>query len=206
MFTGIIEAVGTVRDVQPEGTNVHFTVEGAFADEVRIDQSIAHDGVCLTAIALAPGTWTVTAIAETLSRTTLGTWRPGQRVNLERCMRLGDRLDGHIVQGHVDTTSRLAAVHDEHGSWRLHFDLAPEWTRLLAPKGSIALNGTSLTVVDVHAEGFSVALIPYTWEHTNFHTLPPGDHVNTEVDILAKHVDRLLAGMRGEGLGLRDEG
>ena len=199
MFTGIIEAVGTVRDVQPEGTNVHFTVEGAFADEVRIDQSIAHDGVCLTAIALAPGTWTVTAIAETLSRTTLGTWRPGQRVNLERCMRLGDRLDGHIVQGHVDTTSRLAAVHDEHGSWRLHFDLAPEWTRLLAPKGSIALNGTSLTVVDVHAEGFSVALIPYTWEHTNFHTLQPGDLVNTEVDILAKHVDRLLAGMRGEG-------
>ena len=199
MFTGIIEAVGTVRDVQPEGTNVHFTVEGAFADEVRIDQSIAHDGVCLTAIALAPGTWTVTAIAETLSRTTLGTWRPGQRVNLERCMRLGDRLDGHIVQGHVDTTARLAAVHDEHGSWRLHFDLAPEWTRLLAPKGSIALNGTSLTVVDVHAEGFSVALIPYTWEHTNFHTLQPGDHVNTEVDILAKHVDRLLAGMRDEG-------
>ena len=199
MFTGIIEAVGTVRDVQPEGTNVHFTVEGAFADEVRIDQSIAHDGVCLTAIALAPGTWTVTAIAETLSRTTLGTWRPGQRVNLERCMRLGDRLDGHIVQGHVDTTSRLAAVHDEHGSWRLHFDLAPEWTRLLAPKGSIALNGTSLTVVDVHSEGFSVALIPYTWEHTNFHTLQPGDLVNTEVDILAKHVDRLLAGMRGEG-------
>lgn len=199
MFTGIIEAVGTVRDVQPEGTNVHFTVEGAFADEVRIDQSIAHDGVCLTAIALAPGTWTVTAIAETLSRTTLGTWRPGQRVNLERCMRLGDRLDGHIVQGHVDTTSRLAAVHDEHGSWRLHFDLAPEWTRLLAPKGSIALNGTSLTVVDVHAEGFSVALIPYTWEHTNFHTLQPGDLVNTEVDILAKHVDRLLAGMRDEG-------
>ncbi len=199
MFTGIIEAVGTVRDVQPEGTNVHFTVEGAFADEVRIDQSIAHDGVCLTAIALAPGTWTVTAIAETLSRTTLGTWRPGQRVNLERCMRLGDRLDGHIVQGHVDTTSRLAAVHDEHGSWRLHFDLAPEWTRLLAPKGSIALNGTSLTVVDVHSEGFSVALIPYTWEHTNFHTLQPGDLVNTEVDILAKHVDRLLAGMRDEG-------
>ena len=199
MFTGIIEAVGTVRDVQPEGTNVHFTVEVAFADEVRIDQSIAHDGVCLTAIALAPGTWTVTAIAETLSRTTLGTWRPGQRVNLERCMRLGDRLDGHIVQGHVDTTSRLAAVHDEHGSWRLHFDLAPEWTRLLAPKGSIALNGTSLTVVDVHAEGFSVALIPYTWEHTNFHTLQPGDLVNTEVDILAKHVDRLLAGVRGEG-------
>jgi riboflavin synthase len=185
--------------VQPEGTNVHFTVEGAFADEVRIDQSIAHDGVCLTAIALAPGTWTVTAIAETLSRTTLGTWRPGQRVNLERCMRLGDRLDGHIVQGHVDTTSRLAAVHDEHGSWRLHFNLAPEWTRLLAPKGSIALNGTSLTVVDVHAEGFSVALIPYTWEHTNFHTLQPGDLVNTEVDILAKHVDRLLAGVRGEG-------
>ena len=199
MFTGIIEAVGTVRDVQPEGTNVHFTVEGAFADEVRIDQSIAHDGVCLTAIALAPGTWTVTAIAETLSRTTLGTWRPGQRVNLERCMRLGDRLDGHIVQGHVDTTSRLAAVHDEHGSWRLHFDLAPEWTRLLAPKGSIALNGTSLTVVDVHSEGFSVALIPYTWEHTNFHTLQPGDLVNTEVDILAKHVDRLLAGVRNQG-------
>ena len=199
MFTGIIEAVGTVRDVQPEGTNVHFTVEGAFADEVRIDQSIAHDGVCLTAIALAPGTWTVTAIAETLSRTTLGTWRPGQRVNLERCMRLGDRLDGHIVQGHVDTTSRLAAVHDEHGSWRLHFDLAPEWTRLLAPKGSIALNGTSLTVVDVHATGFSVALIPYTWEHTNFQALQPGDLVNTEVDILAKHVDRLLAALRDEG-------
>lgn len=199
MFTGIIEAVGTVRDVQPEGTNVHFTVEGAFADEVRIDQSIAHDGVCLTAIALAPGTWTVTAIAETLSRTTLGTWRPGQRVNLERCMRLGDRLDGHIVQGHVDTTARLAAVHDEYGSWRLHFDLAPEWTRLLAPKGSIALNGTSLTVVDVHATGFSVALIPYTWEHTNFQALQPGDHVNTEVDILAKHVDRLLAGVRNQG-------
>jgi riboflavin synthase len=199
MFTGIIEAVGTVRDVRPEGTNVHFTVEGAFADEVRIDQSIAHDGVCLTAIALAPGTWTVTAIAETLSRTTLGTWRPGQRVNLERCMRLGDRLDGHIVQGHVDTTARLAAVHDERGSWRLHFDLAPEWTRLLAPKGSIALNGTSLTVVDVHAEGFSVALIPYTWEHTNFHTLQPGDLVNTEVDILAKHVDRLLAGVMNQG-------
>jgi len=143
MFTGIIEGIGTVRAVRQEGANVHFTVEGGFADEVRVDQSIAHDGVCLTAVALEPGAWTVTAIAETLRLTTLGTWRPGPRVNLERCMRLGDRLDGHIVQGHVDTTARLATLHDENGSWRLHFDLAPEWTRLLAPKGSIALNGTN---------------------------------------------------------------
>ena len=195
MFTGIIEGIGTVRAVRQEVANVHFTVEGGFADEVRVDQSIAHDGVCLTAVALEPGAWTVTAIAETLRLTTLGAWQPGTRVNLERCMRLGDRLDGHIVQGHVDTTAHVEEVRDEDGSWRVRFALDPRWTRLLAPKGSVAVNGTSLTVAEVSDSGFSVALIPYTWTHTALHLLKPGVAVNIEVDVLAKHVERLLSAL-----------
>ena len=192
MFTGIIEGIGTVRAVRQEGANVHFTVEGGFADEVRVDQSIAHDGVCLTAVALEPGAWTVTAIAETLRLTTLGTWQPGTRVNLERCMRLGDRLDGHIVQGHVDTTAHVEEVRDEDGSWRVRFALDSRWTRLLAPKGSVAVNGTSLTVAEVAGESFTVWIIPHTAAATNLGELRAGDPVNLECDILAKYTARIL--------------
>jgi riboflavin synthase len=198
MFTGIVETLGTVVGVQHEGTNVHLDVESRLAPELRVDQSLAHNGVCLTVVALhgpsdQPTGYRVTAIDETLRKTTLGTWNVGTKVNLERCMLANGRLDGHIVQGHVDTVGRVAAIKDHNGSWvyRLEHPVGADWVTV--NKGSITVNGTSLTVVDAAPDGFSVAIIPYTYDHTVFHTLQVGDPVNLEFDILGKYAAALLA-------------
>ena len=193
MFTGIIEQNGRIEKVEHEGSNVHFTVAASFADELQVDQSVAHDGVCLTVVKKTPHTYVVTAIQETMERTSLGQWKEGSVVNLERCTQLGGRLDGHLVQGHVDTTAQLKEVRDEDGSWVLHFSHGVHPEYVTVPKGSITVNGISLTVVDSHPDGFSVAIIPYTWEHTNLHTLRPGDAVNLEFDVIGKYVARLLS-------------
>jgi riboflavin synthase len=193
MFTGIIEQNGRIEKVEHEGSNVHFTVAASFADELQVDQSVAHDGVCLTVVEQTPHTYMVTAIQETMERTSLGQWKQGSVVNLERCTQLGGRLDGHLVQGHVDTTAQLKEVRDEDGSWVLHFSHGVHPEYVTVPKGSITVNGISLTVVDSHPDGFSVAIIPYTWEHTNLHTLRPGDAVNLEFDVIGKYVARLLS-------------
>jgi len=193
MFTGIIEQNGRIEKVEHEGSNVHFTVAASFADELQVDQSVAHDGVCLTVVEQTPRTYVVTAIQETMERTSLGQWKEGSVVNLERCTQLGGRLDGHLVQGHVDTTAKLKEVRDEDGSWVLHFSHGVHPDYVPVPNGSITVNGISLTVVDSHPDGFSVAIIPYTWEHTNLHTLRPGDAVNLEFDVIGKYVARLLS-------------
>jgi len=183
--------MGRLEHIAHEGTNVHFTLSAPFVDELHIDQSVAHDGVCLTVVGLESGQYTVTAIDETLQRTNLQSWVVGSQVNLERCTRVGDRLDGHIVQGHVDTTAILESVMDLKGSWKLAFrhQRSPEF--MTVPKGSITINGISLTVVDSSVEGFSVAIIPYTWEHTNLGALLPGNTVNIEFDIVGKYVARM---------------
>lgn len=192
MFTGIIEHVGRIVRIAEEGTNVHFTVEAGFADALQIDQSVAHNGVCLTVVSLESGGYTVTAIRETMARTNLGDWEVGTLVNLERCTVLGGRLDGHLVQGHVDATAELVNVSDEQGSWVLHFQHAASAENITVPKGSITVNGISLTVVDSAPDGFSVAIIPYTWEHTNLHALQLGQRVNLEFDVIGKYVARIL--------------
>ena len=193
MFTGIIEQNGRIEKVEHEGTNVHFTVAAQFASELQVDQSVAHDGVCLTVVKLAHDSYVVTAIQETMDRTSLGQWKEGHVVNLERCTQLGGRLDGHLVQGHVDTTATLRQVRDADGSWVLEFahEVTPEFVTV--PKGSITVNGISLTVVDSMPDGFSVAIIPYTWEHTNLQTLQAGDRVNLEFDVIGKYVARMLS-------------
>lgn len=194
MFTGIIEALGTVQAVETEGTNVHFTVVSPFADELKIDQSVAHDGVCLTIVAVdaAAGTHVVTAIDETLQKTNLAQWQPGRLVNLERCLAVNGRFDGHIVQGHVDATAECVAVEDQQGSWLFRFRHAAGPGRLTVEKGSICVNGTSLTCFESTDEGFTVAIIPYTYEHTSFRQLRAGDTVNLEFDIVGKYVAKLL--------------
>jgi riboflavin synthase len=193
MFTGIIEGIGRVLRIEQEGTNVHFELEAPFTSELKIDQSVAHNGVCLTVVEKQSNSFVVTAIQETLDRTNLGGWKVGDAVNLERCTSLGGRLDGHLVQGHVDATAVLKNVVDADGSWVLHFvhEASPE--NITVQKGSITINGVSLTVVDSHPEGFSVAIIPYTWEHTNLGALTPGDRVNLEFDVIGKYVARILA-------------
>ena len=193
MFTGIIEGIGRVLRIEQEGTNVHFELEAPFTSELKIDQSVAHNGVCLTVVEKQSNSFVVTAIQETLDRTNLGGWKVGDAVNLERCTSLGGRLDGHLVQGHVDATAVLENVVDANGSWVLHFvhEASPE--NITVQKGSITINGVSLTVVDSHPEGFSVAIIPYTWEHTNLGALKPGDRVNLEFDVIGKYVARILS-------------
>jgi riboflavin synthase len=192
MFTGIIETMATVVGLQREQDNVHFTLHSSLTPEFKIDQSVAHNGVCLTVVAIQGMEYTVTAIRETLLKTNLGHWAVGDAINLERSMQLGARLDGHMVQGHVDTTGVVTAIHEDGGSWRFTFEHAdaPEWTTV--PKGSICVNGTSLTVVDSTPGSFSVAVIPYTYQHTNFSQLRVGSTVNLEFDILGKYLARLL--------------
>ena len=192
MFTGIIEAQGELVGLRKEGTNVHLDVKAPFTSELKIDQSVAHDGVCLTVVHLDGDVYTVTAIDETLKKTHLGQVEVGHVFNLERCAKVGDRIDGHVVQGHVDTTGTLKAVEEQDGSWivRISHPVAPEWVTV--PKGSIALAGISLTVVDSAPGEFSVAIIPYTWEHTNLHRAPVGAPMNLEFDVMGKYVARLL--------------
>lgn len=190
MFTGIIEQLGTVTDIVRENDNVHFTIEAAMTPELRIDQSVAHNGCCLTVVKIFDYKYVVTAIRETLDKTNLGSWVVGTKVNLERCMVMNGRLDGHIVQGHVDTIGRCVGVEDQNGSWKFTFEYSGDYPTV--EKGSITINGTSLTVVDSKERSFAVCIIPYTYEFTNFHQLKEGDEVNLEFDIIGKYVARLL--------------
>lgn len=190
MFTGIIEQLGEVRDILREGTNIHFTLKSEFTNELKIDQSVAHNGCCLTVVSIENDEYIVTAIQETLNKTNLESWKVGTKVNLERCMQMNGRLDGHIVQGHVDTVGECTAIQDENGSWKFTFQYDSE--DVTVEKGSITINGTSLTVVDSKPREFSVCIIPYTYDHTNFHQLTVGDKVNLEFDIIGKYVARLL--------------
>ncbi len=196
MFTGIIEAPGIITALRPEGDNVHVTCASSLSDELKIDQSLAHDGVCLTVVHQERGKHTVTAIRETLDRTRLGDWQVGDRVNLERAMQAGARLDGHIVQGHVDTTGECISVTEAGGSWYFRFRYRPTPEHLLVDKGSVCINGVSLTVVEPADDEFSVAIIPYTYEHTNFGQLRAGDRVNLEFDIIGKYIARQMAAYR----------
>jgi riboflavin synthase len=192
MFTGIIENLGEITKVWQEGSNVHFTVASAISHELKIDQSVAHDGVCLTVVSLAEGSHTVTAIDETLIRTNLGSWKPGRKVNLERCLAANGRFDGHIVQGHVDGIANCQSISDKNGSWLYRFGLTIENRDLVVEKGSICINGVSLTVVDAGLKHFSVAIIPFTYEYTNFDQIREGDKVNLEFDIIGKYVARIM--------------
>ena len=198
MFTGIVEQVGTVLEVRPSGANTELVIQARMAPELRIDQSVSHNGVCLTVVEVSteldPATawFRVTAVEETLQRSNIGTLRVGDGVNLERSLRIGDRLDGHMVQGHVDTVVECSAVEERDGSWWCTFKLPAE-KELLVQKGSICLDGVSLTIAALDERSFSVAVIPYTREHTNFRTLAPGRKVNVEFDVLGKYVARMLA-------------
>ncbi len=191
MFTGIIEELGKVANLELEKTNLHITVESPFTAELQIDQSVAHNGVCLTVIALTEKTYTVTAIEETLEKTSLRKLEIGNVINLERCTKIGSRLDGHIVQGHVDQTAKCIAIENTDGSWFYTFEYE-EKGNITVEKGSITINGVSLTVVDSKDNQFSVAIIPFTHEHTNFHTLEVGSLVNLEFDIIGKYVAKLI--------------
>ncbi len=192
MFTGIIEATGKIVSLKKEGSNIHFTIECAFTSELKIDQSVAHDGVCLTIVAIEGNHYTVTAIDETLKRTNLNEWKQGSIINLERCMNADGRFDGHIVQGHVDQTAVCESVSDENGSWKFFFAYNDGTENITVEKGSITVNGVSLTVVNSYDGKFSVAIIPYTFEHTNFKNIKAGSIVNLEFDIVGKYVQRLL--------------
>jgi riboflavin synthase len=193
MFTGIIETTGTVQQLVREQSNIHITIASKISAALTIDQSVSHDGACLTVVALAEGTHTVTAIEETLRRTNLDTWAVGSLINLERCLPMGGRLDGHIVQGHVDMRATCLDVKETGGSWRLTFEYTPSPEHLLVDKGSICINGISLTVVEPTDRQFSVAIIPYTWEHTNIHQLKSGSVVNLEFDMIGKYIARYMA-------------
>lgn len=190
MFTGIIESVGTITDITDQGTNRTFRIESLISNELKIDQSVSHNGVCLTVTAVHDNQHEVTAIAETLEKTNLGNWQPGTRVNLERCVPLNGRLDGHLVQGHVDGTGRCLWIEDKKGSYELRFQIDPSFAPLIIEKGSISLNGISLTIFNVSRDAFTVAIIPYTWDHTNIGQLREGDPVNLEFDLVGKYLQR----------------
>ena len=206
MFTGIVESMGHLIDIQPDGTNLTFTFESDIAHELKIDQSLSHNGVCLTVVELLNAEYEpvkglngdtairykVTAIDETLKKTNLGKLAIGDKVNLERCMPANGRFDGHIVQGHVDQTGICIALEDQNGSWLISFEYDPANNNITVEKGSVCVNGVSLTVVNSKDNGFSVAIIPYTWEHTNFHQLAVGSTVNLEFDILGKYMQRIM--------------
>lgn len=193
MFTGIIETLGIVKEIQKDGDNLHLTITSDITKELKIDQSVAHNGVCLTVVAIDNNDYTVTAIKETIDKTTLGEWQVGDLVNLERAMKLGDRLDGHIVQGHVDQTGVCKSITEANGSWYFSFEYNSQLNNITIEKGSITVNGVSLTVVNSQANGFSVAIIPYTFEHTNFKTFKVGSKINLEFDVVGKYVARLHA-------------
>ncbi len=192
MFTGIIEESGKVVDLKKEGGNLHITIESNLSSELKIDQSLAHNGICLTVIALGERTHTVTAIQESINKTNLGYMKIGDEINLERAMKLGDRLDGHIVQGHVDQVAKCIRVEETDGSWLYTFTYTEDKDNVTIEKGSITVNGVSLTVVDSKENQFSVAIIPYTHENTNFHKIKVNDYVNLEFDVIGKYVARLL--------------
>ena len=192
MFTGKIESLGIVKNIVQEGENFHFTIESKFTSDLKIDQSVAHDGVCLTTVHINGDEYTITAIKETLDKTNLKHLKVGDLINLERAMILGARLDGHIVQGHVDQTAVCTDVIEEDGSWVFSFEYDPSLSNITIEKGSVTINGTSLTVVNSSKNSFSVAIIPYTYEFTNFHTFHKGTVVNLEFDVIGKYVAKLL--------------
>jgi riboflavin synthase len=192
MFTGIIETLGKITDLRREQGNLHITVASGIAQELKIDQSVAHNGVCLTVVGLTNDTHTVTAIEETLNKTSLGHLKTGEPVNLERCMQMNARLDGHIVQGHVDQTAICTKFTELDGSWEYTFKYDSSTGNVTVEKGSICVNGVSLTVVNSGPDYFSVAIIPYTFEHTNLHNVHEGSVVNLEFDIIGKYVARLM--------------
>ncbi|MFW2477387.1 MAG: riboflavin synthase [Sediminibacterium sp.] len=203
MFTGIIEATGIVTALEATGSNISFWVESPISGELKIDQSVSHEGVCLTVDELAPGKHRVTAIAETIQKTNLSNWKPGSLVNLERCMIMNGRLDGHIVQGHVDGIATCMEKKVLDGSWEYKFQIPAELAHLVIEKGSIAINGTSLTCFDVDQNSFRVAIIPYTYNHTSISLVEKGTTVNIEYDVLGKYVERMLG---GESPGVRKSG
>lgn len=190
MFTGIVEDLGVIKKIEKEGSNLHFTLTCAFTNELQIDQSLAHNGVCLTVVNLSDDEYTVTAIDETLQKTDLAEWGVGRKVNLERCMPANGRFDGHIVQGHVDAIAICEEIENKNGSWRFKFSYDTD--DVTVEKGSITVNGTSLTVVNSQVKSFEVHIIPYTYENTVFHQLKIGDKVNIEFDVIGKYVARLL--------------
>ncbi len=192
MFTGIIEGLGEVTNLQREKDNLHITVRSSLSSELKIDQSLAHNGVCLTVVALGEDTHTITAIDETLEKSNLGELQIGSRVNLERATKIGSRLDGHIVQGHVDQRGTCTKVEELEGSWMYTFEYDPGFDNITIEKGSITVNGVSLTVVGSKENSFSVAIIPYTYENTNFKQIRVGSTVNLEFDVIGKYVARLL--------------
>lgn len=192
MFTGIIETLGAVQEIKTEGGNIHFTIKSAISKELKIDQSVAHNGVCLTVVAQDDTSHTVTAIDETLQKTNLGSWVVGSEVNLERCMQMNGRLDGHIVQGHVDQTATCIKVEEQDGSWEYRFKYDSSKGNVTVEKGSICVNGISLTVVNSKEDEFSVFIIPYTYEHTNLQDVKVGDTINLEFDIIGKYVAKLM--------------
>ncbi len=192
MFTGIIEALGKVAAIHQDKRNIHLHISSPISHELKIDQSVSHNGVCLTVVAIENDTHVVTAIQETLDKTNLGRLQVGSWVNLERCMSATGRFDGHFVQGHVDQTGLCTHIADENGSWRYTFTYDASIGNFTVEKGSIAVNGVSLTVVDSKIGEFSVAIIPYTYEHTTFNSLRVGDYVNLEFDILGKYIKRIM--------------
>lgn len=192
MFTGIIEEIGVISALKKEGDNLHITVEAKISEELKIDQSVAHNGVCLTVAKRSDTQYTVTAIKETLHRSNLSSLQIGDEVNLERGMKMNARLDGHIVQGHVDQMGECIDIKNEAGSYLFYFEFDPSLNNFTVGKGSITINGVSLTVVDSTKEGFGVAIIPYTYENTTFNKLKTGDHVNLEFDVIGKYVARLM--------------
>ena len=191
MFTGIIETLGTIQEITKENTNLHISIASTITDELKVDQSVAHNGVCLTVVAINKNQYTVTAINETLEKTNLSDWKIGNLVNLERAMKLGDRLDGHIVQGHVDQIGVCTSIEEANGSWIYTFNYDEKYNNITIEKGSITVNGVSLTVVNSKKNEFSVAIIPYTHEHTNFKTFEVNTKVNLEFDVIGKYVSRL---------------
>ena len=191
MFTGIIEQLGIVKKVTKDLGNLHLTLSSDFTNELKIDQSVAHNGICLTVVAIQEKEYTVTAIKETIDKTNIASWKEGSKVNLERCMQMNGRLDGHIVQGHVDTTGICTSIVNQEGSWKFTFEYSD--TNVTVEKGSITINGVSLTVVDSTENSFSVCIIPYTFEHTSFHQLEIGSRINLEFDIIGKYVAKLFA-------------
>ena len=190
MFTGIIEEIGSVKAISREAGNIHFTIAAKMTKELKVDQSVAHNGCCLTVVAIHDECYQVTAIQETLDKTNLNHWEIGTKVNLERCLVMNGRLDGRIVQGHVDTVATCTHYEEQNGSWKYTFQYKVE--QLTVEKGSVTINGTSLTVVDSQEKGFSVCIIPYTFENTNFKNLKTGDIVNLEFDIIGKYVAKWM--------------
>jgi len=193
MFTGIVETQGIIKKITEKGTNKIFSIKSSISSKLKADQSVAHDGVCLTIEDVKKNRHLVTAIAETLGKTNIGEWREGTVINLERCLKVNDRVDGHFVQGHVDTIAICTDKKERNGSWEFSFQFPLKFGQLIIEKGSIAVNGISLTAFNVSGNSFDVAIIPYTFEHTNMNDVNVGQKVNIEFDMLGKYINRKLS-------------